>query len=74
MVDEMELEDFKVRIIDSHMGTASKTRVLILSSDGHDRWGTVGVSYNIIQASWGALVDSFQYFLMRRGVVPASAK
>jgi len=74
MVDEMELEDYKVRIIDSHMGTASKTRVLILSSDGHDRWGTVGVSYNIIQASWGALIDSFQYFLMHRGVEPLAPK
>jgi 2-isopropylmalate synthase len=74
MVDEMELEDYKVRIIDSHMGTAAKTRVLILSSDGHERWGTVGVSYNIIQASWGALVDSFQYFLMRRGVAPVASK
>lgn len=64
-IDEMELEDYKVRIIDSHMGTAAKTRVLILSSDGKDSWGTVGVSYNIISASWRALVDSIEYFLAK---------
>jgi len=66
-VTEMELKDYKVRIIDSQNGTAAKTRVLILSSDGKDEWGTVGVSYNIIQASWRALVDSMEYFLMKRG-------
>ncbi|MEM9280971.1 MAG: citramalate synthase, partial [Verrucomicrobiota bacterium] len=60
-IDQMELEDYKVRIIDSHMGTAAKTRVLILSRDGQEQWGTVGVSYNIIQASWRALVDSVEY-------------
>ncbi|NNE93586.1 MAG: citramalate synthase, partial [Verrucomicrobiales bacterium] len=66
-VNEMELEDYKVRIIDSHAGTAAKTRVLIVSSaEGKDDWGTVGVSYNIIQASWRALVDSVEFFLMRR--------
>jgi 2-isopropylmalate synthase len=64
----MELEDYKVRIIDSHMGTAAKTRVLILSSANHETWGTVGVSYNIIEASWRALVDSVEYFLTKRGV------
>jgi len=65
-IDEMELRDYKVRIVDSHMGTAAKTRVLIVSTDGHELWGTVGVSYNIIQASWRALVDSFEYFLAKR--------
>ncbi|MDF1861047.1 MAG: citramalate synthase [Verrucomicrobiales bacterium] len=65
-IDEMELRDYKVRIIDSHQGTAAKTRVLILSSDGKDEWGTVGVSYNIIQASWRALVDSVEYFLAKK--------
>ena len=64
-IDQMELRDYKVRIVDSAMGTAAKTRVLIVSSDGHTRWGTVGVSYNIIQASWRALVDSVEYYLMR---------
>ncbi len=65
-IDEMELEDYKVRIVDSHMGTAAKTRVLILSSDHHSSWGTVGVSYNIIEASWRALVDSVEYFLAKK--------
>jgi len=65
-IDEMELEDYKVRIVDSHMGTAAKTRVLILSSDHQSNWGTVGVSYNIIEASWRALVDSVEYFLARK--------
>jgi 2-isopropylmalate synthase len=65
-IDEMELQDYKVRIIDSHMGTAAKTRVLILSSANHETWGTVGVSYNIIEASWRALVDSVEFFLTKR--------
>lgn len=65
-IDEMELEDYKVRIIDSHMGTGAKTRVLILSSDGQEQWGTVGVSHNIIEASWRALVDSMEYFLAKK--------
>lgn len=65
-IDEMELTDYKVRIIDSHMGTAAKTRVLILSSANRESWSTVGVSHNIIQASWRALVDSVNYFLTKR--------
>jgi 2-isopropylmalate synthase len=71
---ELSLTDYKVRIIDSHTGTAAKTRVLIVSSDGKENWGTVGVSYNIIAASWIALVDSFEYFLLRRKVAPIVAK
>ncbi len=62
----MSLTDYKVRIIDSHTGTAAKTRVLIDSTDGHRNWSTVGVSYNIIDASWQALVDSVEYFLSQR--------
>ena len=65
-IDEMELSDYKVRIIDSRSGTAAKTRVLIESKAGKETWGTVGVSDNIIQASWRALVDSVEYFLMRK--------
>ncbi len=64
-IDQMELRDYKVRIIDSSMGTAAKTRVLIVSGDDRERWGTVGVSHNVIQASWRALVDSVVYYLMR---------
>ena len=61
----MSLNDYKVRIIDGHAGTAAKTRVLIESTDGKENWGTVGVSYNIIQASWRALVDSLDFFLLK---------
>jgi len=70
-IKELSLLDYKVRIVDSHMGTAAKTRVLIVSSDGSESWGTVGVSSNIIEASWRALVDSIEVFLMRRGVKPS---
>jgi 2-isopropylmalate synthase len=58
---EIELVNYKVRIMDTHHGTAAVTRVLLDSSDGHDRWGSIGVSENIIEASWEALVDSLEY-------------
>ena len=64
-INDIELKDYKVRIIDSHTGTAAKTRVLIVSSDGQSSWGTVGVSENIIVASWRALVDSIEYYLLK---------
>ena len=51
------------RIIDGTRGTAARTRVLIVSTDGQNSWGTVGVSDNIIEASWQALADSFHYKL-----------
>ncbi len=50
-----------MRILDSHDGTGAITRVLLDSSDGQDSWGTIGVSENIIEASWEALVDSLEY-------------
>ena len=62
-IDEIALQDYKVRIIDSHQATAARTRVLIVSSDGHEAWSTVGVSGNIIEASWLALVDGIEYKL-----------
>ena len=62
----VKLCDYKVRILDSKSGTAAKTRVLIESTDGTSHWGTVGVSLNIIDASWAALVDSLEYFLNKR--------
>lgn len=65
-IDEMELKDYKVRIVDSHLGTAAKTRVLVLSSAEHESWGTVGVSSNVIEASWLAITDSVEYFLASR--------
>jgi 2-isopropylmalate synthase len=63
---DMKLVDYKVRIIDSHSGTAAKTRVFIESSDGDSTWATVGVSYDIIEASWLALRDSVDYLLSRK--------
>ena len=63
----VSLADYKVRIIDGHDATAAKTRVLIVSTDGQGDWGTVGVSENIIEASWIALVDGIDLFLQRRG-------
>ncbi|HET6498012.1 MAG TPA: citramalate synthase [Coriobacteriia bacterium] len=62
-LDHIELTDFKVRVLDEKKGTGAVTRVLIESSDGEKSWGTVGVSENIIEASWEALVDSVEYGL-----------
>jgi 2-isopropylmalate synthase len=58
---DIELVDYKVRIMDTHHGTGAVTRVLLDSSDGHRSWGSIGVSENIIEASWEALVDSLEY-------------
>jgi 2-isopropylmalate synthase len=66
-IDAIKLEDYKVRIIGGQKGTAARTRVLIASTDGHKSWGTVGVSDNIIEASWLALVDSIEYYLQQAG-------
>ena len=66
-ISEMSLIDYKVRILDGHEATAAKTRVLIVSAHGGETWGTVGVSENIIEASWLALVDGIDLFLQRRG-------
>jgi 2-isopropylmalate synthase len=62
-IHEVFLTDYRVRILDPEEATAAKTRVLIESSDGAKTWGTVGVSGNIIEASWEALVDSVEYKL-----------
>jgi len=64
-IDDVRLTDYKVRIVDGGRGTAARTRVLIASSDDHDSWGTVGVSDNIIEASWRALTDSFAFMALR---------
>jgi 2-isopropylmalate synthase len=63
MLREMTLRDYKVRILDSNQGAAARTRVLIESGDGRSIWGTVGVSDNIIDASWEALRDAVEYKL-----------
>jgi 2-isopropylmalate synthase len=60
----MHLTDFKVRVLDSHDASAASVRVLIESSDGETAWTTVGVSTDIIEASWLALVDSIEYKLI----------
>ncbi len=68
---EVHLVDYKVRVINGALsGTASLVRVLITSSDGRTQWGTVGVSANIVEASWRALVDSVEYKLMKEGTLP----
>ncbi len=64
-LENMRLLDYKVRVLTASEGTASRVRVLIESGDGKDRWGTVGVSENVIEASWQALVDSIEYKLLR---------
>lgn len=66
-IHEMYLSDYKVRVLSEHEATASKVRVLIESTDGKDSWSTVGVSSNVIEASWEALLDSMKYILLRRG-------
>jgi len=65
---EVELIDYKVRIVNETGGTAAKIRVLIESRDKEKKWGTVGVSDNIIEASWQAVVDSLIYKLIKDGV------
>jgi 2-isopropylmalate synthase len=65
-VTTIRLIDFKVRIIDSAAGANAAVRVLIESTDGHHVWTTVGASTDIIEASWLALADSLEYFLVRR--------
>ncbi|MFH1997064.1 MAG: citramalate synthase [Candidatus Omnitrophota bacterium] len=62
---EMRLTDYKVRVLDEKEGTAAKVRVLIQSRDADDSWWTIGVSENIIEASWDALVDSVEYKLLK---------
>jgi 2-isopropylmalate synthase len=61
----IKLSDYKVRVVNSREGTAARVRVIIDSTDGEQSWSTVGVSTNIIEASWHALVDSVVYGLLR---------
>jgi 2-isopropylmalate synthase len=64
-LSDMHLSDYKVRVLDEKSGTAAKVRVLIQSQDDRDSWSTTGVSENIIEASWQALIDSIEYKLMK---------
>ena len=68
-VQNIRLTDYKVRVLNERRGTEAKVRVLIESTDGVQTWGTVGVSTNLIEASWRALVDSIEYGLMRMPVI-----
>ncbi len=68
-IDAIRLTDYKVRIIDGHRATAAKTRVHITSAEGTKTWGTVGVSDNIIEASWQALVEGLEYRLAPGGSI-----
>jgi 2-isopropylmalate synthase len=64
-IGEIRLTDYKVRVLDSDKASAAKVRVLIESTDQKDNWTTIGVSTDIINASWQALVDSIEYKLLR---------
>jgi len=67
-LSQMHLSDFKVRVLDEKAGTAARVRVLLQSQDQEDTWSTIGVSGNIIEASWQALVDSVEYKLLKNNI------
>lgn len=67
---QMSLEDYKVRVVNAREGTAARVRVVLESRDHHDVWTTVGVSENIVEASWLALVDSIEHKLIKDGAAP----
>lgn len=68
---KIRLVDYKVRVLDEKEGTGSKVRVLVETADEKDTWSTIGVSENIIEASWQAVVDSIEYGLWKHGVARA---
>jgi 2-isopropylmalate synthase len=70
----LHLTDYKVRVLDTAKGTAAVTRVLIDSTDGETTWSTIGVSENIIEASWQALSDSIIYGLLRSLLAEADSE
>ncbi len=67
LLAHIHLVDYRVRVLDTKLGTGAVTRVLIDTSDGDVTWTTIGVSENIIEASWRALYDSIVYGLLRSG-------
>ena len=69
-LESMQLVDYKVRVLDNGAGTEARVRVLIESTDGKRRWGTVGLSSNVVEASWQALVDSIEYKLHKDNLKP----
>ena len=72
-IAEFQLRDYKVRILDGKAGTSAKTRVLVESSNGHQRWTTVGVSTNILDASYQAVVEGLEYGLMLQQQTPSNS-
>jgi 2-isopropylmalate synthase len=70
---DIDLVNFKVRILDESKGTGAVTRVLLDASDGEQVWGSIGVSENVIEASWEALVDSLEYGMQVAGLGPPTA-
>jgi 2-isopropylmalate synthase len=70
-IRDVRLIDYKVRVVNAREGTAARVRVIIESRDKDSNWGTVGVSENIIEASWLALVDSVEYKLQKDNTSPS---
>ena len=68
-VEDIELIDYKVRVVSGTSGTSAKVRVFVRSSNGQEQWDTVGVSDNVVVASWEAIVDSLEYVLCKTKVV-----
>jgi 2-isopropylmalate synthase len=73
-IAEVQLHDYKVRVLDGKSGTDTRVRVLIESGDSEKRWGTVGVSHNVVEASWQALIDSVVYKLLKDEAAAAAKK
>jgi len=65
-LENLRLDDYKVRILDTESGTAAIVRVLIDTKNGNSSWSTVGASTNIIEASWYALADSMEFALLKQ--------
>ena len=65
VLKEVKLKDYRVRVVSTGKGTDAVVRVLIESGDGENDWGTVGVSENIVEASWKAMVDSIDFKLLK---------
>ncbi|QIA27340.1 citramalate synthase [Thermaerobacter sp. PB12/4term] len=70
-LEQVRLVDYKVRVLEGDAGTGARVRVLVESTDGRARWGTVGVSTNILEASWQALADGLRYYLLGLAAAPA---
>ena len=68
-INAIRLTDYKVRVVNEGAGTGAAVRVMIESADNKDVWHTVGASTNILEASWQALNDSFEWWLFKNGIV-----